>query len=185
MSPVAPTAALPRCKRPRSDLQSSGGLTAAIDECLIHALTSCIPCWRGLCTGNLAKAESYRVPAKLSNLAAEALCHIDHDFELSSRELSADRHEAAIGRQPDLIGCQMLEHARNTPLHRVDRRRGAVAWIDAAEHHDPVAARPEHLRIELAAAEFDGEAADARFHQFRKHSGIFVFMLGSPTEAWI
>src|SRR5262249_15164775 len=45
-----------------------------------------------------------------SHLAAQGLCGLDHDLELLRRQLSADCHQAAVGRKPDLIRRQMLEH---------------------------------------------------------------------------
>jgi len=52
-----------------------------------------------------------------SDLPAQRLCRLNHDFQLLGRELPADRHEAAIGGQPNLIGRQILKHPRNTALH--------------------------------------------------------------------
>src|SRR5262245_47433923 len=120
-----------------------------------------------------------------SDSFAQALGRLDHDLELLGCELPADRHQATIGREPDLIQRQMLEHAGDTPLDRVHRWCRAVARVDAAEHHDPVAARREHLRIELAAAELHREAADARLHQLRQYTRVLVLVLRRAAEARI
>ena len=97
------------------------------------------------------------------------------------RQFPADGHQAAVGRQPDLFGIEPFEYACDPALDRIGRGRRRIARIDAAEHDDAVAAQFQHLRIEGAAAEFHGEAADARLHQQRQQ--VFVFVLVLPLAA--
>src|SRR5262249_52473682 len=52
-----------------------------------------------------------------SDLPAQQMCCLNHDFQLLGRKLPADRHEAAVGSEPYLVGRQIFKHARNAALH--------------------------------------------------------------------
>src|SRR5262249_10877430 len=95
----------------------------------------------------------------------QRLRRFDHHFELGASERAADRHEAAIGREQEMIRIDVLECASDSALHRIEAWRGRVARIDAAEHEEPVAAGPEDRGIVVAPGKLDGETADARLHQ--------------------
>src|SRR5262249_5661375 len=120
-----------------------------------------------------------------SDLSAQQMCCLNHDFQLLGRKLPADCHEAAVGSEPDLLRRQILKHPCNAALHGVYGWSRAIARVDAAEHHDPIATGLETLGAELTAAEFHGEPANSCLHQFRQHPAVFVFMLGRSTEARI
>src|SRR5262245_44911535 len=65
-----------------------------------------------------------------SKLFAEALRCLDHDRQLLRCKRPADGHEAAVGRQPDLVGGEVFEHAGDAALHGIDGWCGAVAGVD-------------------------------------------------------
>src|SRR5687768_17759600 len=103
--------------------------------------------------------------ASMSQRPSHLFGHLDKQLCLGVRQFPADRHQAAVGREPKILRLDVFERCADTFDDLCDGWQWCIAGIDAAEHHDAAFACCQHGGVVVAARKFDTEAADLSLHQ--------------------